>query len=89
MKKTKILASTKQGKYKLQMFCNEEVKKCFTDDIKKSIMELAPDVLKTRLRLKVEKDGKVCERLYTRPRGRLLLKQDVMLRVFINKLIFK
>jgi len=86
-KKTKDLK--KHFEYKLQIEFNDEIFKCETDDLKEAIIKFAPATLKTRVKFRIEKDGKVCERLYDRTRGRLLFKQDIMLRVFLNKLIFK
>jgi len=93
-----VLSSSKEGKrlikefgpkYKLRMEFNDEIFKCETNDLKEAIIKLAPATLKTRVKFRIEKDGKICERLYNRTKGRLLFKRDIMLRVFINKLIFK
>ena len=86
-KKTKV--STKQGKYKLRMEFNDEVKECETDDLRKSIKEFAPNNLKTFIKFTIEKDGKVCKRIYNAVRGRMLFKRNIMLEVFLNRLIFK
>ena len=91
MKKKKMKVSTKQDKkkYKLQIEMNDEVFKCETDDLRKSILKFAPQVLKTMIKFRIEKDGKVCERIYNAISGRMLFKQNIMLEVFINRLIFK
>ena len=89
MAKTKTKELTKPDKYKLTMKFNDEVFRCDTTDLKESILKFKPKVLKTRIKFRIEKDGKVCERIYDTVRGRLLFRQDIMLRVFIRKLIFK
>lgn len=88
MVKTKIKASTKRGKFKLQLRVNDEVFKCQTDDLKASMLKFAPDVVKTRVRIRIEKDGRVCERQYNILKGRMLFKRKMMLDIFVRKLVF-
>ena len=68
---------------------NDKVFKCETNDLEKSILGFAPFHLKTFIKFRIEKDDKVCERIYNAVRGRLLFKKSIMLKVFIQRLIFK
>jgi hypothetical protein len=75
--------------YKLTMQFNDKEHIVETNDLDSAIMELKPPVLKTRILIKVEKDGKVYETALPSFVGKQLLRNNLYRRVFLNRLILK
>lgn len=75
--------------YKLTMKFNDKEHIVETNDLDSAIMELKPSVLKTRILIKVEKDGKVYETALPAFVGKQLLRNALYRKIFISRLIFK
>lgn len=75
--------------YKLTMRFNDKEHVVETNDLDSAILELKPSVLKTRILIKVEKDGKVYETALPSFVGKQLLRNNLYRRVFISRLILK
>lgn len=75
--------------YKLTMQFNDKEHVVETNDLDSAIMELKPPVLKTRILIKVEKDGKVYETALPSFVGKQLLRNALYRKIFISRLILK
>lgn len=87
LEKSKAIPEKK--KYHLSMKFNDNTYECDTDDLASAIMAFKPIFLKTKVIFRVEKDGKVCERLVFLFRAKQIFRNKLSLDIFINKLIFK
>lgn len=76
-------------KYHLIMKFNGQVHDLYTDNLEESIMSLKPLYLKTFMTIRVEENGKVCDRVVLLKKGRMLFKRPSWLKVFLQKLSFK
>jgi len=75
--------------YKLELKMNDEVFTLETNDLMEGIMSLKPDRLKTRVLFKIEKDGKVCEKLLSCFLAKQMFRNKMSMTVFLNRIILK
>jgi hypothetical protein len=89
MAKPKATPKETKGRYKLTMKLNDCVFTCDTDNLEEAILANKPNFLKTKVLIKIEKDGKICEKQIFGFNGRQLFRSPIFLRTLVNKLIFK
>lgn len=75
--------------YKLTMQFNDNEHIVETNDLDSAIFALKPTMLKTRIIIKVEKDGKKYESALPAFIGKQLMRNNLYRRVFLNRLILK
>ena len=75
--------------YKIELKMNDEVFTLETNDLMEGIMSLKPDRLKTRVLFKIEKDGKVCEKILSCFLAKQMFRNKMSMTVFLNRIILK
>ena len=78
----------KETEYHLVISLNDEVFEFDTDDLRESILSVEPEFLRTKVILKVTKDGKTLDRLYFLQEGKKLFYNKYFMDTLINNLIF-
>jgi len=89
-KKVKTVKQTpeKEPEFHLVISLNDKVFEFDTDDLRESIMSVEPEFLRTKVILKVTKDGKTLDRLYFLQQGKKLFYNKYFMDTLINNLIF-
>jgi len=67
---------------------NDKVFEFDTDDLRESILSVEPEFLRTKVILKVTKDGKTLDRLYFLQEGKKLFYNKYFMETLIKNLIF-
>ena len=78
----------KEPEFHLVIILNDKVFEFDTDDLRESIMSVEPEFLRTKVILKVTKDGKTLDRLYFLQQGKKLFYNKYFMETLINNLIF-
>lgn len=86
MKTKKITKKSVEKKYTLEMVFNGETFSVLTDNIKKSILKLKPEILYTEVYIKIIKGEYVFERKLDLKRGKNLFINEDFLNVFVVNL---
>lgn len=86
-KKAKAKVELKQ--YHLVIEMNGEVFECDTNDLKESILEFKPLVVKTKVIFKITKGDLYCEKIVFVRRARMIFRKNLFMKIFLNQLIFK
>lgn len=86
---SKKVVSKPTFEYKLTMQFNDNEYVVETNNLDSSILELKPPILKTRIIIKVEKDGKTYESALPSFTGKQLLRNNMFRKIFLNRLILK
>lgn len=82
-KTKKKLIKPPKKEFKLFLKFNDQSFEVETDDIATSFIELKPLILKTRLQIEIEKNGKKYNRIVFVPKGRMLFNNKSWLNTFI------
>lgn len=78
------------GKYHLVMKFNDQIFELDTDDLRASIMSVAPKTLKTRIHFEITDDQKrFCKKQLFVFGGKMLFRSKMHMDIFLNHLIFK
>lgn len=72
--------------FKLEVTLNDKVYKCETDDIKTALMELKPNVIKTRLKFKVSNANSQVDRIMMVRMARLLFNNSLAMDSFVKRI---
>ena len=86
MKTKEIIKKPVEKLYTLEMFFNGETFSVLTDDIKKSILELKPEILYTEIYIKIMKGEYIFERKLDLKQGKNLFINEDFLNVFVVNL---
>lgn len=81
--KTKKTVKAPKKEYKLLLKFNDQTFEIETDDLATSFTEVKPLILKTRIQIEVEKNGKKFNRIVFVPKGRMLFNNKNWLSAFI------
>jgi hypothetical protein len=74
--------------YSLSISLNDKTYEAETDDLREAIQSLKPEFLRTKVILKITKEGKTLERVLYLQRGKMLFQNKYYMDVLINNLIF-
>lgn len=75
--------------YHLVLRFNDQVHEFYTENLEETILSVSPMILKTKLMVKIEKDGKACERQFFGLRARSFFRNKLFLKLFLKKIFFK
>lgn len=86
---SKKVISKPSFEYKLTISFNDKEHVIDTNDLDLAILEIKPTILKTRIIIKVEKDGKKYESAIPAFVGKQLFRNKLYRKIFLNRLILK
>jgi hypothetical protein len=90
---TKVVApkvkQEEKKEFRVVMKFNNQEHDFVTDNLEASILEIKPTFLKTKLLIKIEKDGKVADRQFQGMQGKRFFNSKSFLHFFLSKLAFK
>jgi hypothetical protein len=86
-KKVTPKVTPKEKPIKLEMFFNGLEFSTKTDDLKKAILKLKPEILYTEVYIKISKGEYVFERRFNLKQGKNLFINEDFLNVFVNNLL--
>lgn len=75
----------KEPKYTLEVVINDVAHSIKTDDIKKSLLELKPTVLKTRFKITVSNGDKRFDKIMMVRLARLLFNNNLTMDTFVHR----
>lgn len=76
-------------KYSIWIKFNDTEMTINTDDIKESLLEIKPNVLKTRVLLQITSNNGVCDKMLSCTQAKQVFRNKLAMTVFLNRLIFK
>lgn len=86
---TPKIKNKKEFKYHLIMKFNNKIVDIYTDDLFESIKMEDPGFLKTKILFTISNDKGTCERMVFAHKGKMMFRNKMFLKTFINHLIFK
>lgn len=87
----KVLApkpAKKAKEFKLFVQLNDEVFETETDNLEESIQSFAPEILRTKVIIRVTKDGKTQERMLYAQKGKILFQNRYALEALVRGFLF-
>lgn len=60
-----------------------------TDDLEQTLADIAPRFLKTKVKIKIEKEGKVFDKMLFLLPAKMIFRNKIARKIFVNRLIFK
>lgn len=75
--------------YHIVLKFNDQIHDIYSENLEEAILSVKPLFLKTKLMVKIEKDGKVCERQFFGFRAKQFFRNKLFLKIFLKKIFFK
>ena len=76
-----------EGKYKLSVYFNDSNQVCITDDLKEALLSLNPSVVKTRVRVILESEGKKAEKMLFVIPAKRVFRNPISAGIFTKSLL--
>lgn len=75
--------------YHIVLKFNDQIHDFYSENLEEAILSVKPIFLKTKLMVKIEKDGKSCERQFFGIRAKQFFRNKLFLKIFIKQIFFK